>query len=213
MTQGPDVDPRTLTPVLFEKRLRDGIADGSITLAFRRWKRPQVVAGRRYRTGEGLVGVDAVDAVDKHAVTEAEARRAGYPSRRRLLDELGEEPGTTLYRLRLHRVDDADPRDRLAADDDLEAAALAELDRRLARLDNASGHAPWTGTVLALIADHPGRRAGDLAASLGRDIPSFKRDVRKLKELGLTLSLEVGYRLSPRGEAYLRHGRDQGDRA
>ena len=67
--------------------------------------------------------------------------------------------------------------------------------------------------MLALIADHPGRRAGDLAASLGRDIPSFKRDVRKLKELGLTLSLEVGYRLSPRGEAYLRHGRDQGDRA
>ena len=30
----------------------------------------------------------------------------------------------------------------------------------------------------------------------------FKRNVRKLKELGLTESLEVGYRLSPRGEAY-----------
>jgi hypothetical protein len=28
--------------------------------------------------------------------------------------------------------------------------------------------------------------------------------VRKLKELGLTESLPVGYRLSPRGEAYLR---------
>jgi hypothetical protein len=32
---------------------------------------------------------------------------------------------------------------------------------------------------------------------------SFKRDVRKLKELGLTESLEVGYRLSPRGAALL----------
>ncbi len=31
----------------------------------------------------------------------------------------------------------------------------------------------------------------------------FKRDVRKLKELGLTLSLRVGYRLSPRGEAFM----------
>ena len=30
----------------------------------------------------------------------------------------------------------------------------------------------------------------------------FKRDVRKLKELGLTESLPVGYRLSPRGRAY-----------
>ena len=32
---------------------------------------------------------------------------------------------------------------------------------------------------------------------------AFKRDVRKLKELGLTRSLEVGYELSPRGRAYL----------
>jgi hypothetical protein len=29
-------------------------------------------------------------------------------------------------------------------------------------------------------------------------------NVRKLKALGLTISLEVGYRLSPRGQAYLR---------
>jgi hypothetical protein len=32
---------------------------------------------------------------------------------------------------------------------------------------------------------------------------AFKTDVRKLKGLGLTESLEVGYRLSPRGVALL----------
>ena len=47
-------------------------------------------------------------------------------------------------------------------------------------------------------------RAADLAASLGRDTAPFKLDVRKLKALGLTISLEVGYRLSARGEAVLR---------
>jgi hypothetical protein len=46
-------------------------------------------------------------------------------------------------------------------------------------------------------------RAGDLAAAAGREQPAFKTDVRKLKELGLTESLEVGYRLSPRGRALL----------
>ena len=46
-------------------------------------------------------------------------------------------------------------------------------------------------------------RAGDLAASAGRERHPFKTDVRKLKELGLTESLEVGYRLSPRGRALL----------
>jgi hypothetical protein len=46
-------------------------------------------------------------------------------------------------------------------------------------------------------------RAEDLAASIGREKLPFKRDVRKLKELGLTESLLVGYRLSPRGRALL----------
>ena len=35
------------------------------------------------------------------------------------------------------------------------------------------------------------------------DLATFKTHVRQLKELGLTLSLRIGYRLSPRGEAYL----------
>jgi hypothetical protein len=41
----------------------------------------------------------------------------------------------------------------------------------------------------------------------GRERLEFKRDVRKLKELGLTLSLEVGYELSPRGRAFVRGAR------
>lgn len=48
----------------------------------------------------------------------------------------------------------------------------------------------------------PGRRAADLAEEAGVDKAWFKQNVRKLKALGLTESLEVGYRLSPRGRAY-----------
>ena len=80
-------------------------------------------------------------------------------------------------------------------------ALLARLDR----LDRASRNGAWTREVLALIEANPARRAPDLAAELGRETQSFKRDVRKLKELGLTESLEVGYRLAPRGVALL-HG-------
>jgi hypothetical protein len=38
----------------------------------------------------------------------------------------------------------------------------------------------------------------------GMETAPFKRNVRKLKELGLTESLEVGYRLSPRGQAFMK---------
>ena len=40
-----------------------------------------------------------------------------------------------------------------------------------------------------------------VAQELGRETMTFKRDVRKLKELGLTESLDTGYRLSPRARA------------
>ncbi len=92
----------------------------------------------------------------------------------------------------------------LAAGASLTAADVAAVDRRLERLDQASAFGPWTAATLAAIATRPGVRAADLAASFGRETQPFKLDVRKLKALGLTLSLEVGYRLSPRGEAYVR---------
>jgi len=74
---------------------------------------------------------------------------------------------------------------------------------RLERFDAASHHGPWTHQTLELIEARPETRAEDIAASIGREKLPFKRDVRKLKELGLTESLLVGYRLSPRGRALL----------
>jgi hypothetical protein len=188
----------------FEKRLRDGISDGSISAAFRRWRRPQVVAGRRYRTGEGLVEMDSVDVVDEQAIDDADVQAAGFPSRSALLAELQGSPDLPLYRLRFHRVDTPDPRSVLASDDNLGADEVAAIAKRLERMDRASSHGPWTAAVLECIAANPGVRAPDLAASFGREVLPFKLDVRKLKELGLTLSLRIGYQLSPRGEAYLR---------
>jgi hypothetical protein len=64
-------------------------------------------------------------------------------------------------------------------------------------------HGAWIMQTLGAIAERPATRAGDLATDLGQERLPFKANVRKLKALGLTESLEVGYRLSPRGRAYL----------
>lgn len=63
--------------------------------------------------------------------------------------------------------------------------------------------APWTTRAMQVIASEPHRRAGDLAPGFGWDTPTFKRQIRKLKALGLTESLETGYTLSPRGAQLL----------
>jgi hypothetical protein len=194
----------------FEQRLRDGIHSGEIVLAFRRWKRSQVVPGHRYRTGIDVVEVEAVDVVELSSVDAAQAREAGYASVGDLLAGLRGDPALPVYRIRLRRIDGPDPRDELARTASLTDSDVAAITARLARMDKSSGRGPWTGAVLALIADRPAVVSTVLAEAIGWERQDFKLHVRRLKVLGLTLSLDVGYRLSPRGESYLRSVRSAG---
>jgi hypothetical protein len=180
-----------------------GIETGRIEAVYRRWERPRVEPGSTRRTAVGVLEVTSVDEVDSGSLTAADAAAAGFVSVADLLESAGSRGGS-LYRIRLRYVG-PDPRVALreAIPDEEE---MAELSRRLERLDRASNHGPWTNQTLALIADNPGVRAEDLAASVGREKMPFKLDVRKLKEMGLTESLRVGYRLSPRGEELLSRG-------
>ena len=195
--------------MLFPPATLQAIADGSVTLAFRRWEQPRVTAGGRQRTAIGVIAFDAVEAVDREDLDEADATAAGFASVNQLLAFVDRRTANTIFRVRL-RLDGPDP--RVALRESLpDAEQLRELANRLDRLDRASHHGAWTRPVLRLIRDQPGVRAGDLAASFGRERAPFKLDVRKLKELGLTESLNPGYRLSPRGRSLVEafESRDQ----
>ncbi len=178
-----------------------GVADGSVTLAFRRWDRPRMRPGSTQRTTAGVIRVDTVDVVDPATLTEDDAARASVRSLAELRRLVDRRDGAHVYRMQVSFAG-ADPRVALREQADLSDADRQAIDGRLDRLDAAAG-APWTREVLRLIAGRPGVRAPDLAASLGGETLLFKRDVRKLKELGLTSSLAVGYEISPRGRAYL----------
>lgn len=193
--------------MLFRAATLPGLADGSITLAFRRQKRATVRTGGTLTTPIGVLAIDEVRAITDDDVTDEDALRAGFGSRHDVLDELPPpEAGRTLYRVELHLAG-PDPRVARREQDVLTDIDVAELKVRLDRFDRASPHGPWTRDVLALIEEHPGVRAGDLADHVGRQRLELKTDVRKLKALGLTESLPVGYRLSPRGRAWLAHER------
>ena len=174
------------------------VKDGRVTLAFRRWTMPRLKPGGRQRTAAGELHVSAVDLVTPEDVTETDARAAGYAGRAALLAEpFLHRPGR-LWRIAFTRHDDPRAALRDAVPDKAEAEAiLAKLAAKAARAD----FDPLDR--LTLIAANPGRRAPDLAVGLGLETPVFKRQIRQLKELGLTESLKVGYRLSPRGQAIL----------
>jgi hypothetical protein len=188
--------------MLFRSKDLEAIVAGTRTLAFRRWKRPTVKAGGSVRTPHGIVAIDSIEVVDTRALTEAEAREAGYPSLAELIAMFDARQGAC-YRIRLHYAG-PDTRKSIADDAELTPEDRARIDARLRKLDSGSDGGAWTATTLGLIAQHPGLAARELCKLAGRERDPFKLDVRKLKALGLTISLDVGYRLSPRGEAYLR---------
>jgi hypothetical protein len=188
--------------VLIKREVLDEIKAGRVDLAFRRWRRPSVKAGGTLRTAAGTLAIDAVDVVDVDVITQREAERAGFASRDSLIAALDARSDGLVYRVRLH-YQGADDRIALREHAELSEAEIEQIASKLGRLDRASTHGPWTRAYLEMISDRPAVRAPDLAASVGRETAPFKTDVRKLKNLGLTESLEVGYRISPRGKAFL----------
>ena len=174
------------------------IAAGDVTIAFRRWRRPTVRSGGTLLTAIGRLRIASVSAIGERTIAEDEARSAGYASLQELRRELDARTEGQVYRIEFGGLE-PDPRIGLreSVPDATDTTAIRD---RLARLDDRAD-APWTIRVLQRIAAEPGVRAADLAERLGMETRVFKTRVRTLKTLGLTISLETGYRLSPRGES------------
>jgi biotin operon repressor len=187
--------------MLLRRAVLEKIARGDVDLVFRRWKRPTVKAGGTLRTYLGMVRIESVEVVDIESITGEDAGRAGVDLAE-LRSMLAAKTEGEIFRVRLGGIE-ADPRVTLREDDALDDDAVAGLVARLDRLDRTSKRGPWTRETLRLLAEHPHVRAQDLADVLGLERDVFKNDVRKLKELGLTISHSPGYELSPRGRALL----------
>ncbi len=195
--------------MLLKQETLRGIESGSITVAFRRWRRPTVKAGGTLLTPIGQLAIETVEVVNLEEITEEDAAAAGFSSLASLQSQLSQRADGDFYRVRLSLVG---PDPRIALRETIpDGAEVDVILGRLSRLDSRSGASPWTRRILTLLGERSGQRAAGLAEDCGMDKAGFKTRVRKLKALGLTESLEVGYRLTKRGEAVLGRLRERGD--
>jgi hypothetical protein len=197
--------------LLFQSRFHDGLVSGEISLTFRLWPKARVKPAGRYRCHPiGVLEVDAVDRIAVGDISGDEARRAGFSDRASLVRYLqGFSSGkltddSLVYRVALHYAGDGD-RVPGALDADPSEDEIAGLVKRLHKLDTSGKEGAWTEKTLLLIEQNPRIAASKLARMVGRETAPFKADVVKLKKLALTQSFEVGYELSPKGRALLRH--------
>lgn len=187
--------------MLFKQRILDLIAVGEVTVAFRRWRRPTVKTGGRLRTPIGELAIGVVEVTTLEKITETDARAAGFADRAEALAALSAGDGQ-LYRIGF-RLEREDPRESLASIDDLDVQAVGLIRAALRDLDRRGRGPKWTDTYLRLVHLHAGVPARELAKMAGEEKALLKRRMRLLKDLGLTESLDVGYRLCPRGRRFL----------
>jgi hypothetical protein len=187
--------------MLFTAATLRGLTEGTVKCTYRRWEVVRPKVGSRFTTAAGVVEVTSINAADEEQLTDQDAADAGFDSVAALVKWTGAKGRGDLYRIGI-ALAGPDPRIALRRSDELTPADVAALRVRLDRMDGAAEQ-PWTYSMLRQIQQLPGVVSTDLAAQAGQERRAYKMRVRRLKALGLTESLERGYRLSPRGRAYL----------
>jgi len=187
--------------MLFTAATLRGLTEGRVSCTYRRWEVVRPKVGSRFTTSAGVVEVTSIARADAEQLTERDAAEAGFDSVADLIKWCRAKGNGDLYRIGI-ALAGPDPRIELRRTNNLETADVAALNAKLDRMDRAAGQ-PWTRSTLRQISRLPGVVSTELAAEVGQERRAYKLRVRRLKALGLTESLERGYRLSPRGQAYL----------
>ena len=90
--------------MIFTKRLRDGVMNGSITCSVRIWKRLHVKVGGRYQMGEGEIEVDSIEQIALQDITHELAMESGFLGVMDLLKVAKHGPGDKVYLVTFHYI-------------------------------------------------------------------------------------------------------------
>lgn len=189
--------------MLFKKKFLTLIENGKICTAFRKWSRPSVRESGTLLTPVGQLRIQSIDKIEYSQITEGEIFQAGYQNRQELDKELAFKDKGDIYKIHFE-LERADPRIKLRANTDILNDEMNEIISKLKRYDTSGKIKNWTFKVLEILDREPGKYAIEYATKLGYEKEWFKMNIRKLKNLGLTISLSNGYDISPRGKVVLK---------
>lgn len=189
--------------MLFKKIHLEGIKSGNVNLAFRKWQKPSVKKGTHLHTSIGLVEIKSIEVVQQNDITDKDAVDAGFKYREELLKSLSTTSKGAIFKITVGYYSE-DPRIKLREQTKLSEREFTDLVNKLDRLDKYSKAGMWTRKVLLTIKENPNLHAIGIAKQTGFQKEWLKINIRKLKNLGLTISHTVGYELSPKGKAFLR---------
>jgi hypothetical protein len=145
--------------------------------------------------------VTAIEDVSADDISDDEAGQSGFESAPALLEYLGDGTERDIFCVKFTYLGVV----RKTGPDQSVIGDAAEFELLAGKLDSKDkgDRGAWTIDTLKLIRTCPATSSAILADRLNRDQAELKKDIRKLKHLGLTVSLDTGYCLSDKGVSYL----------
>lgn len=189
--------------MLFKQKDLEGIKSGKILLAFRKWKKLSVDAGSLVNTSAGIMKIGSVKVISLEEITDDEAQKAGFKNAGSLKQLLDQQKDGLIYKIEVS-FHSENPEIEIQESAELDEEEFESIKAALDNLDKFSKIGKWTIKTLQAIRENPKLKAADLAIKAKKEKEWLKLNVRKLKALGLTISHEPGYTLSPKGEEYLK---------
>ena len=191
-----------MVPMLFRKEFLDKIKNGQIRLAFRRWKKLSIKSGGQLKTAIGIIEFKKITPIKMKDLTANLAAQSGFSDLDKLLKYLASEG--TIYKIEFDLVG-PDPRLKLREENKISKTEMDLLVQKLHSLDTRGAIKNWVIKTLQWISENPGTPSRFLASNLNVEQLKLKVYIRKLKNLGLTISLGTGYAISARGKVVLKN--------
>lgn len=185
--------------MLFKQKQLEGIRSGKVNLAFRKWKSTVLKKGSLLKTAIGIVEITDIAVINEPHINEIDAQKAGFTDLESLLRSIHVNEIGRIYKIHV-RYYGEDPRLKLRDKKSMGQGEINNLLSKLSQMDKYSRNGFWTKDILIAINDNPRMSAAQLSEITGRSKEWLKLNIRKLKNLGLTISHDPGYEISPTGK-------------
>ena len=188
--------------MLFKQKDLEGIKSGTISLAFRKWKKLSVYAGSFVDSSIGILKIGAIKVISLEEITDDEAQAAGFKNAAGLVQLLEQQKDGLIYKIEISYHSE-NPETESEEEAEMDKEEFETIKLALDNLDKFSKIGKWTVKMLQAIRENPKLKAADLAVVAKKEKEWLKLNARKLRALELIISHEPGYTLSPKGEAYM----------
>lgn len=186
--------------MIFRNEFLRMIQSGRVKVAFRQWKRLSICEGKTLRTKIGVIRFKKVQEIEVSRISNKDAKLAGYTSLNDLMDDLSGVG--SVYKISFELIG-PDPRVELRSKTKFSAVEADQIIRQLRKMDTRGRVKWWIVPVLEQI-NSKQKNSSQISNELGLEQANLKLKIRKLKDLGLTMSFNAGYGISPRGRKVLR---------